>query len=177
MTRPSVVEIMEFAGTFAFAISGIRLASAKRFDWFGAYVVGVVTAIGGGTIRDVLLNVTPFWMTNSMYLICSGLALFCENKRTSKNLRGNACHTNSGCLNGKDFIYTAAMVQTFKLPGQLAEKLNVHLVVKKAVNLENISILYYTVPADPFFQKLHGLFPSTAVDAIILYDFSRFSNS
>ena len=54
MTIPSVVEIMEFAGTFAFAISGIRLASAKRFDWFGAYVVGVVTAIGGGTIRDVL---------------------------------------------------------------------------------------------------------------------------
>ena len=76
MTIPSVVEIMEFAGTFAFAISGIRLASAKRFDWFGAYVVGVVTAIGGGTIRDVLLDVTPFWMTNSMYLICSGLALF-----------------------------------------------------------------------------------------------------
>ena len=76
MTIPSFVEIMEFVGTFAFAISGIRLASAKRFDWFGAYVVGVVTAIGGGTIRDVLLDVTPFWMTNSMYLICSGLALF-----------------------------------------------------------------------------------------------------
>jgi uncharacterized membrane protein YeiH len=67
---------MEFVGTFAFAISGIRLASAKRFDWFGAYVVGVVTAIGGGTIRDLLLDVTPFWMTNSMYLLCSGLALF-----------------------------------------------------------------------------------------------------
>ena len=76
MTIPSFVEIMEFVGTFAFAISGIRLASAKRFDWFGAYVVGVVTAIGGGTIRDLLLDVTPFWMTNSMYLLCSGLALF-----------------------------------------------------------------------------------------------------
>ena len=73
---PSFVDILEFAGTFAFAISGIRLASAKRFDWFGAYVVGVVTAIGGGTIRDLLLDVTPFWMTNSMYLICSGFALF-----------------------------------------------------------------------------------------------------
>ena len=72
----SFVEIIEFVGTFAFAISGIRLASAKRFDWFGAYVVGVVTAIGGGTIRDLLLDVTPFWMTNPMYLLCSGLALF-----------------------------------------------------------------------------------------------------
>ena len=47
------VDILEFVGTFAFAISGIRLASAKQFDLFGAYVVGLVTAIGGGTIRDL----------------------------------------------------------------------------------------------------------------------------
>lgn len=44
---PSFVTILDFVGTFAFAISGIRLASAKRFDWFGAYVVGLATAIGG----------------------------------------------------------------------------------------------------------------------------------
>lgn len=72
---PTFVQVIEFIGTFAFAISGIRLASAKRFDWFGAYVVGVATAIGGGTIRDVMLNLTPFWMTHSIYLICSALAL------------------------------------------------------------------------------------------------------
>ena len=53
------VQVLDFIGTFAFAISGIRLASAKQFDWFGAYVVGMATAIGGGTIRDVLLDVTP----------------------------------------------------------------------------------------------------------------------
>lgn len=50
------VSIIEIIGTLAFAISGIRLASAKQFDWFGAYVVGLVTAIGGGTLRDLLLN-------------------------------------------------------------------------------------------------------------------------
>ena len=72
---PTFVQILDFIGTFAFAISGIRLASAKRFDWFGAYVVGLATAIGGGTIRDVLLGVTPGWMTNPVYLICTGLAL------------------------------------------------------------------------------------------------------
>ncbi|MBQ8225052.1 MAG: trimeric intracellular cation channel family protein [Bacteroides sp.] len=72
---PTFVQILDFIGTFAFAISGIRLASAKRFDWFGAYVVGFVTAIGGGTIRDLLLDVTPGWMTDPMYLICTGLAL------------------------------------------------------------------------------------------------------
>ena len=72
---PTFVQILDFIGTFAFAISGIRLASAKRFDWFGAYVVGFVTAIGGGTLRDLLLDVTPAWMTDSIYLICTGLAL------------------------------------------------------------------------------------------------------
>ncbi|NDW19503.1 trimeric intracellular cation channel family protein [Dysgonomonas sp. 216] len=70
------VDIIEFAGTFAFAISGIRLASAKQFDWFGALVVGYVTAIGGGTLRDLLLGVTPFWMLSSVYLWCTVLALF-----------------------------------------------------------------------------------------------------
>lgn len=67
--------ILDYIGTFAFAISGIRLAALKRFDWFGAYVVGLVTAIGGGTIRDMLLNTTPFWMNQVSYLICTALAL------------------------------------------------------------------------------------------------------
>lgn len=69
------ISFCNYAGTFAFAISGIRLASAKQFDWFGAYVVGVVTAVGGGTIRDILLNTTPFWMAEPAYLIVSAFAL------------------------------------------------------------------------------------------------------
>lgn len=69
------VSIIEIIGTLAFAISGIRLASAKQFDWFGAYVVGLVTAIGGGTLRDLLLNLPPFWMQNSIYLTVTGIAL------------------------------------------------------------------------------------------------------
>ncbi|HHT35225.1 MAG: trimeric intracellular cation channel family protein [Proteiniphilum sp.] len=69
------VEIIEFLGTFAFAISGIRLASAKKFDLFGAFVIGFVTAIGGGTLRDLFINVTPFWMENPVYLWATLLAL------------------------------------------------------------------------------------------------------
>lgn len=72
---PASFVIIEFIGTFAFAISGIRLASAKQYDWFGAYIVGMVTAIGGGTLRDVMLGLPPFWMTNSIYIICCALAL------------------------------------------------------------------------------------------------------
>lgn len=67
--------IIEVLGTIAFAISGIRLAAAKRFDWFGAYVVGLVTAIGGGTLRDVLLDIPVFWMQSSMYLAVTGISL------------------------------------------------------------------------------------------------------
>lgn len=69
------ITIIEVLGTIAFAISGIRLAAAKRFDWFGAYVVGLVTAIGGGTVRDVLLDIPVFWMLSFRYLAVTGLAL------------------------------------------------------------------------------------------------------
>ena len=70
-----LTEIIEFLGTFAFAISGIRLASAKQFDWFGAFVIGLVTSVGGGTLRDLMLGITPFWMVNPIYIICTALAL------------------------------------------------------------------------------------------------------
>ncbi len=72
---PTSFVVIEFIGTFAFALSGIRLASAKHFDVFGAWIVGMSTAIGGGTMRDLMLGVNPFWMTNSIYFICCGLAV------------------------------------------------------------------------------------------------------
>lgn len=73
--EPFVTNILDFVGTFAFAISGIRLASRKQIDWFGAYLIGLVTAIGGGTVRDLLLDVTPFWMLDSRYFLTTGVAL------------------------------------------------------------------------------------------------------
>ena len=65
----------DYLGTLAFAISGIRLAAGKGFDWFGAYVVGFVTAVGGGTIRDILLDIKPFWLIQPSYLVITGLGL------------------------------------------------------------------------------------------------------
>ena len=70
-----IQQVLEFLGTFAFAISGIRHAAAKHFDWFGGYVCGVAVAIGGGTIRDVMLGTSPFWTTNPFYLLCTAVAL------------------------------------------------------------------------------------------------------
>ncbi|MDE6754052.1 MAG: trimeric intracellular cation channel family protein [Muribaculaceae bacterium] len=67
--------ILEALGTVAAAISGIRLAATKRFDWFGAYTIGLVTAIGGGTLRDLLLDIPVFWMQTWWYLAATALSL------------------------------------------------------------------------------------------------------
>ncbi len=71
----TIIKILDLLGTFAFAISGIRMAAGRDVDWFGAYVIGLVTAIGGGTVRDLLLGVQPFWMQNASYLVTTGIAL------------------------------------------------------------------------------------------------------
>ena len=75
MDQDIIINIIELLGTYAFAISGIRHAAAKHFDWFGGYVCGIAVAIGGGTIRDVMLGTTPFWMTTPVYMICTAIAL------------------------------------------------------------------------------------------------------
>lgn len=69
--------LLAHLGTFAGAIAGVRLASIKRFDWFGAYVIGLVTALGGGTLRDLLLNIQPFWMADPSYVVNTLVAEIC----------------------------------------------------------------------------------------------------
>jgi uncharacterized membrane protein YeiH len=62
MTTPFIIEVL---GTAAFTISGIYSAMQKRLDLLGVLIIGFVTAIGGGTIRDVLIGHTPVsWMQN-----------------------------------------------------------------------------------------------------------------
>lgn len=61
--------IIEMIGAMACAISGIRLAALRRFDWFGAYIVGLVTALGGGTLRDAILCQPAFWVADFRFFI------------------------------------------------------------------------------------------------------------
>lgn len=68
LNEENIVLILDYIGTFAFAISGIRLASGEDIDLFGAYVIGLLTATGGGTIRDLLLGLTPFWLVQPSYV-------------------------------------------------------------------------------------------------------------
>lgn len=70
------ITLCDYLGTFAFAISGIRVASEKNFDLLGAYICALAPAVGGGTLRDLFLSQTPFWMLNGNYLLVTFLALF-----------------------------------------------------------------------------------------------------
>lgn len=63
----SFFALIEVIGTFAFAISGAMAAVKSRYDLFGIFVLAFVTAIGGGTIRDVLIGNLPVsWLSNSI---------------------------------------------------------------------------------------------------------------
>lgn len=53
-----------------FAVSGVLSAGRKSLDWLGVVVIAIVTAIGGGTLRDVLLDRHPiFWIADPTYLV------------------------------------------------------------------------------------------------------------
>jgi uncharacterized membrane protein YeiH len=72
----SLIYALDLLGTFVFAISGTLAAAEKRFDIFGAAVLAFVTAVGGGTIRDLLIGNTPVgWMKDLNYIFCIGLAI------------------------------------------------------------------------------------------------------
>ena len=59
---------IDILGTIAFAISGVLVALSKKMDPFGILIIAFVTAIGGGTIRDLLIGDTPVsWMENLNY--------------------------------------------------------------------------------------------------------------
>ncbi|CAN5793578.1 TRIC cation channel family protein [soil metagenome] len=63
-----------FAGAVG-AISGVLAATGKRLDLFGALVLALVTAVGGGTIRDLCLGIRPvFWVQNTGYVMVSLVA-------------------------------------------------------------------------------------------------------
>ena len=70
-----IIYALDLFGVAVFAISGSLAAGKKRMDIFGVIVLGLVTALGGGTLRDVLLNSGPvFWIDNRIYLLVGTIA-------------------------------------------------------------------------------------------------------
>lgn len=61
--------MLDLFGTAVFAVSGVLAAGERRIDLFGASVIAAVTAVGGGTVRDLILDRHPvFWVQDLRYL-------------------------------------------------------------------------------------------------------------
>ncbi len=85
-----MVLLIDYIGTFVFAISGVMAGVREKFDLFGVFILGFVTAVGGGTLRDLLIGSTPVgWMENEMYvfLIISTVPICFFGKDIIKKMR------------------------------------------------------------------------------------------
>ena len=73
-----IIEHINVMGSFVFAISGALVALRNKLDPFGVLIVAFITAVGGGTIRDMLLaDKDVFWLfdTNVIYAVVAGAAI------------------------------------------------------------------------------------------------------
>ena len=82
----SFVYSLEMLGTAAFAVSGALAASRKRMDIFGFCVLALMPAVGGGTIRDMIIDRVPvFWVSDNRYvavaLIAALIVFFAPHRR------------------------------------------------------------------------------------------------
>ncbi len=77
MLAINLLAFLQFIGVAAFAVSGALVAGEREMDWFGVLVLGVIVAVGGGTLRDMMLGATPvFWIVSPWYVaVASGFAL------------------------------------------------------------------------------------------------------
>lgn len=90
MNSTDLIYSLDLIGTFVFAVSGWLLASKKKLDFFGASVIAFVTAIGGGTLRDLLIGSQPVgWLQDLNYLIAIALGILAGMffKRVFEKLR------------------------------------------------------------------------------------------
>ena len=74
---------LNLAGVAVCAISGTLMAYQKKMDGFGVVVLASVTAIGGGTLRDIMLDLPVFWIQNTDYIYTTLIA--------STHLQRDAC--------------------------------------------------------------------------------------
>ena len=71
-----MIYYFDLFGTFVFAISGTITGIDRRLDLFGAAIIGLVTAVGGGSLRDILIGATPVgWMQDLNYLWAVALGI------------------------------------------------------------------------------------------------------
>jgi uncharacterized membrane protein YeiH len=86
----AILYYIDIIGTMVFAISGALTAVDKKLDFFGVSAVAFITALGGGTLRDILIGSTPVgWMGDLTYLgiIIIGIIISIVFRKIVQNLR------------------------------------------------------------------------------------------
>ena len=124
MEPTSLSLVAELVGTAVFAASGASAAVGKRLDLFGVVVIGVITALGGGALRDVLIDAPPLLLTDWRYplaALLAALAVFWVHPALSRlrntmlvlDAAGLALFTVVGTVKGLEYgfsVYAACIV-------------------------------------------------------------------
>ena len=72
------ISVMEIIGTVAFAVSGALVAIDKKLDYYGILFLAIITAVGGGIVRDVIISLPlPLALENPLYVIISIVSAIC----------------------------------------------------------------------------------------------------
>ena len=73
---PDLIHFLDYLGLAVFAISGALAAAERRLDMLGFILFAIITGVGGGTFRDLLLGADIFWIEHQAYIwICIGAAM------------------------------------------------------------------------------------------------------
>ena len=66
--------LIVLVGIAVFSITGVLAGARKGMDLFGIVILGMVTAFGGGTVRDIIIDAPVFWLNNYLYIIVALVA-------------------------------------------------------------------------------------------------------
>jgi len=143
-----LVYILDILGTLAFAISGALVASDQKLDLFGVIIIAFVTAVGGGMLRDVLINAHPInWIGDLNYLFVIFIAVFLTFLFKSKILP----------LSKTLFLFDTVGISVFTLLG-LQKGLNFDLHPLIALIMGMISAVFGGVLRDVLTNKIPLIF-------------------
>jgi uncharacterized membrane protein YeiH len=143
-----IVYAIDIVGTFAFAISGALVASKKEFDLFGVIILAFVTAVGGGMLRDILINAHPInWIGDLNYIYTILTAVVCTFLFKSK----------IAPLRKTFFLFDTIGISVFTLLG-LQKGLNLNLPAIVAIIMGMVSAVFGGVIRDVLSREVPLIF-------------------
>jgi uncharacterized membrane protein YeiH len=115
MRTGDALMFISLVGTIAFALSGVMAATEASMDWLGGFVLAAVAAIGGGTVRDLLLGETPaFWVQDEwplvVALVTAGLVIAILRLRPSIDPRRTVWYVASDAVGLAAFVVVGTSV-------------------------------------------------------------------